>query len=331
MSSPEEPTGALARRAETKPPYDGVSPMSSALRSLAIGLVAVISVACTAAGASPSPASSDGADPSSSPRASGIAHADGKTDLVLRLRYVGGFAPQSARFLDIPAISVYGDGTVIVPGPQILIYPGPALPNLQQATITPAGMQTLLEAAREAGLFGPDAHYDLGGIMDASSAEFILVAEGRTHTISAYALMEGGGTPPDSDPAVVEARTKLARFQEQLGYLKGLLGADLGTWSAYDAEALQLLVTPGAPVNDQGLVQEPIAWPLATPLVAFGTSLTDLMEGQRCGVVGGADVQTLLPLLQEANWLTPWTSEDAAFGIAVRPLLPGEEGCIPTR
>lgn len=305
--------------------------MSSALRPLAVALVAVISVACTAAGASPSPAPSDGADPSSSPVASGTGYSDGKTDLVLRLRYVGGFAPQSARFLDLPSISVYGDGTVIVPGPQVLIYPGPAMPNLQQATITPAGMQTLLEAAREAGLFGPDAHYDLGGIMDASSAEFTLIAEGRTHTISAYALMEGGGTPPDSDPTVVEARAKLARFQEQLGNLEGLLGADLGPWSGYDADAIQLLVSPGAPANDQGLVQEPIAWPLATPLVAFGTSLTELMEGQRCGVVAGADVQAILPLLQDANWLTPWTSEGAAFGIAVRPLLPGEEGCMPTR
>jgi hypothetical protein len=305
--------------------------MSPALRPLAVALLAVVSVACSAAGASPSPTPSDGADPSTSPGASGTTYSDGKTDLVLRLRYVGGFAPQSARFLDLPSISVYGDGTVIVPGPQILIYPGPAMPNLQQATITPAGMQTLLEAAREAGLFGPDAHYELGGIMDASSAEFTLVAEGRTHTISAYALMEGGGTPPDADPAVVEARAKLARFQEQLGNLEGLLGAELGTWSGYEAEAIQLLVTPGAPVNDQGLVQEPIAWPLATPLVAFGTSLADLMEGQRCGVVDGPDLQAVLPLLRDANSLTPWTSEDAAFGIAVRPLLPGEEGCIPTR
>jgi hypothetical protein len=34
-----------------------------------------------------------------------------------------------------------------------------------------------------------------------------------------------------------------------------------------------------------------------------------------------------MPLLATANWLTPWTDDGASFGIAVRPLLPGEEAC----
>jgi hypothetical protein len=255
----------------------------------------------------------------------------GATDLVLRFRYVGGFAPPSAHLMDLPVVSVYGDGTVIVPGPQIMIYPGPALPNLQRAAITLAGMQVLLTAARDAGLLGPDAQYDLGGIMDASTAEFTLNAEGRVHIVSAYALMEGGGRepelPPDTDPAVADARAKLSLFQGQLGSLEALLDTEIEPWTTFEPDSVQLLVTAGAPDDGQGLVQEPIAWPLDADLATFGDALPTLMESQRCGAVDGVDLETLWPLLGQANALMPWTDGDAAFGIAVRPLLPAETGC----
>ena len=290
--------------------------MSTRLAGLAVSIVTLTLAACSVAGSSPS----------GSNEPAGIDYPTSSSDLVLRLRYVGGFVAPAAHLVDLPVISVYGDGTVIVPGPQIAIFPGPALPNLQRATITPTGMQVLLEAARDAGLLGPDAHYDLGGIMDASSAEFKLNADGRLHTVSAYALMESNGAPQGSDAAVAEARAKLARFQAQLGSLEGLLGGELGGWSAYEAERVQLLVSAGAPDN-QGLAQQPIAWPLSTPLATFGEALPDLFQGQRCGVVEGGDVDLLMPLLQKANALTPWTDDDAAYGMIVRPLLPGEAGC----
>jgi hypothetical protein len=260
-----------------------------------------------------------------------ISHPTGATDLVLRLRYVGGFAPPSAHLMDLPMVSVYGDGTVIVPGPQIMIYPGPTLPNLQRATITPAGMQVLLAAAREAGLLGPDAQYGLEGIMDASTAEFTLNAEGRVHTVSAYALMEGEGRSPEapgsSDPAVADARAKLSLFQGQLGSLEALLDKEIGPWTPFQPDVVQLLITAGPPDDGQGLAQAPVAWPLDADLATFGDALPTLMEGQRCGVVAGADLETLWPLFGEASALTPWTDGDAAFGIAVRPLLPAETGC----
>jgi len=294
--------------------------MSSRLACLAISILALVLSACSVAGSSPSGSSGP----------AGIAYPTGASDLVLRLRYVGGFVAPAAHLVDLPVISVYGDGTVIVPGPQIAIFPGPALPNLQRATITPAGMQLLLEAARDAGLLGPDAHYDLGGIMDASSAEFTVNADGSVHTISAYALMESSGSPQGQDAAVAEARSKLARFQAQLGSLEGLLGGELGSWSPYEADAVQLLVSAGAPDN-QGLGQLPIAWPLSTPLATFGEALPDLFQGQRCGVVTGDDVALLMPSLQKANALTPWTDGGTAYGLIVRPLLPGEEGCQATQ
>ena len=304
--------------------------MSSSLRFLAIALVALLAAACTAAGAGPSSSPSGSSGPSASPGATGILYPTGAGDLVVRLRYVGGLVAPAAHLVQIPVISVYGDGTVIVTGPQIAIYPGRALPNLQRATISPVGMQILLEAARDAGLLGLDAHYDLGGIMDAATAEFIVNADGLIHTVSAYALMEAGGSPEGTDPAVAAARAKLALFQGQLGSLEALLDTALGEWSPYEADAVQLLVSTGAPDDGQGLSQKPIAWPLSTPLADFGTALPALMQGQRCGVVSGDDLDQLMPLIATANTLTPWTDDGASFGIAVRPLLPAEKGCPTT-
>jgi hypothetical protein len=298
--------------------------MRSPRRLVAVPLVTLLVAGCSVAGGGAS------SSPSGSPSPTGIAYPTGPADLVLRLRWVGGFAPAAYHLVSLPVISIYGDGTVIVPGPQIDMYPGPAVPNLQRATITPAGMQVLLEAAGEAGLLGPDAHYDLGGIMDASTAEFTLNADGRTHTVSAYALMEGGGSPEGTDPAEAAARAKLSLLQGQLGSLEALLDTEIGAWTEYQADAVQLIVTPGAPDDGQGLAQTTIAWPLADDLAAFGAPLPALMPGQRCGVVSGGDVEVLRPLLATANALTPWTDDGASYGIAVRPLLPAEPGCPTT-
>ncbi len=296
--------------------------MSSRRPLVSITLVALVAAACSVA-----PGASS-ASPSPSPTAPGIVHPTGPRDLVLRLRYVGGFAPPSVHLQSLPVNTVYGDGTVMMPGAQFEIYPGPALPNLQRATITPAGVQILLEAARDAGLLGPDAFYDLGGIADASTAEFTVNADGRVHVIKAYALMEGGETvQPGTDPAVVEARAKLAAFRAKLGNLEALLGPELGPWAQYEPDAVQLLVRGGAPDDGQGVAQEPIAWPLATPLAGFGTTHPTLFQGERCGVVRDGDLDLLMPLIQKANALTPWTDRGDSYGITVRPLLPDEAGC----
>ena len=321
-----EPVGVVARRpADTsESSLHGAKTMTSPTRILGTLLLGLALAACSVAGGGASPS------PSASANSAGITYPTGSDDLVVRLRYVGGFAPPSAHMLGLPVISVYGDGTVLVPGAVPAIYPGPALSPLQLATITPAGMQVLLEAAREAGLLGPDAHYDLGGIMDATSSEFTVNAEGSVHTVSAYALFESGGRDPQNpgaDPAVMEARAKLLTFQNQLANLEALLGPDVGDATPYVPTALQLLVTDGAPVDEQALGQEPIAWPLDAPLADFGEAMPSLIMGERCGVASGSDAEKLIPLAQAANTLTPWTDGDGVFGIAFRPLLPGEPGC----
>ena len=62
------------------------------------------------------------------PGAGGIDHSTAADDVLVRLSYEGGFVPVEWTYTNFAFYSLLGDGTLIVPGAQIEIYPGPALP-----------------------------------------------------------------------------------------------------------------------------------------------------------------------------------------------------------
>jgi hypothetical protein len=285
-------------------------------RSIALCLVPLLLGACSAA-ASISPSPSMGGN---------MGHPSGARDLVLRYETTGGFVPREALLGRYPTVSVYGDGTVITEGPQIAIYPGPALPNLIATKLTEAGLQRLLAFAAQAGLLGPDAQFDAIGIADAGTAQFTVVAEGTRHTISAYALNESQDR--GLAPAVAAQRARLRAFVSRLNDLRGALGAgEVGAEAPYRFTAVRLFVQPAVPPTD-GLIQPVIAWPLAIPLTTFGASAQP-GDGAalRCGVVSGADLEVLRPLLMRANQGSPWRSGGRNFSLTIRVLLPDESGC----
>ena len=47
----------------------------------------------------------------------------------------------------MPSFTLYGDGTVIVPGPVIQIYPGPAVTPLIRSKLSESQVQALLKRA----------------------------------------------------------------------------------------------------------------------------------------------------------------------------------------
>jgi hypothetical protein len=258
-------------------------------------------------------------------------HPTGSDELVLRIEDAGGFVPVTFNLTQMPTFSLFGDGTIVTVGPQILIYPGPALPNLLVTRLTEDGIQAVLSAAREAGLLDGDRAYGNDMIADASTTIFTTVAEGTTTTVSAYALGLGAddGLPADER----EARAKLVEFQMNLGDLASWLPASaiLERDVPYEIERLQIISQPydEAGVADPSLEQEPMSWPLTTPLASFGEPggiATPLPNG-RCGVVEGADAETLVAALEQANVLTPWESEGTLYALFPRPLLPDETGC----
>jgi hypothetical protein len=50
--------------------------------------------------------------------------------VVLRIEQSGGFVAVQYNLTRMPMLTLYGDGLYLTPGPQIEIYPGPALPAL---------------------------------------------------------------------------------------------------------------------------------------------------------------------------------------------------------
>ncbi len=59
--------------------------------------------------------------------------------MVLRIEQSGGFVAVQYNLTRMPMLTLYGDGLIVTPGPQIEIYPGPALPALAQQRLTPRG------------------------------------------------------------------------------------------------------------------------------------------------------------------------------------------------
>ncbi len=254
----------------------------------------------------------------------GFEHPTGSDELILRMNVGGGFVAPMYELARIPTWSLFGDGRVITEGPQVEIYPGPALPSVQVQTISEDGIQAILEEAEQAGLMGPDRDYSYHCIADAPTTTFTLYAEGQKHVTTAYALGEAQGPCQGADTS---ARAKLAAFQAELSDLSSWLPeGSVADQGQFQASEMRVYVQPYTGAPEQGLHQQAVDWPLTQPLSTFGEPTPELQD-LRCEVVGGSDLQTLLTDAEKANQLTPWQDGGARYSLIFRPLLPDEHGC----
>jgi hypothetical protein len=257
------------------------------------------------AGGSPSPATSS-AEPAAT---------DG---LVLRVETTGGFVSPSATVGRVPLVSIYADGRVIAEGPVAAIYPGPALPNLQEQRLDPTAVQDLVDQAMTAGVADTS---DLGTppIADATSTRITVVTASHTYVREAYALTETRSDNTGLTGAQQAARTKLGSLVDTLSGQ-----TEAGSDSVpYRPEAVAALAAPWSDPQD-GLTQPDIAWPgPALPGEPVG-GLPDLT----CVTATGDQAQSLLAAAVPANTATPWvTSDGARWTVSFRPLLPDESSC----
>ena len=247
----------------------------------------------------------------------------GSDELVLRVDLQGGFVPQEYLLASFPGFSLYGDGRILTQGPQIEIYPGPALPNVLVRQVRARAIERIVAAAVEAAL-DANARYDNASVADAGTTVFTLTVDGKTYTTSVYALgIEGTGVANPDDEA---ARRKIADFSQDLSDLPSWIPADeLGEEESYELDALRVFVRPYSDEGiDEQLVQVPKDWPLEDkPLATFG----ERGEFARCGTVTGADAQRVVAAAREANDLTPWISGGEEWRLIFRPLLPDESAC----
>ena len=292
--------------------------------------ISLIVAACV--NAAPSPTAAPTANPTAGPTATPVATpgypvATSPDKLILRIQTSGGFVAPGYLLTTMPSFALYGDGSIIVPGPVIQIYPAPLLPNLRVIRISAAEIQKIVAAADAAGLLGPDGSFDAVGIADAGTTEFTTVVAGKVHRISAYALSEAGGPGPATaeDPAIEAARAKLSAFWAKMTDLSTFLGRPVSDTEAYKPAGLRLFIRDAGPADPSQPTPQVRAWPLATDpsTVSQQTTVPDTM----CVALTGPDVATFTAAAANANGGTVWTFGKARYSVSVRPMFPNETGC----
>ena len=298
--------------------------------TLALGISLLVS-ACSA-GSGPG-----GSAPPAGDTGLAIEHPTG-SDLVVRMESGGGFVPREFVLGSLPAFTLLGDGRVITQGAQTMIFPGPALPSIQERRLSEAGIQQVLDFIRDTGLFGADAEY-MGAanvVADAPTTTFTVQAGGRTVTVSVYALgmfLEGEGAP--GLPAGEEvAHRRLQQLSDRLTMLERWLPDE--AWVApehtdYQPEAVRLYVrnADADPADPSGLEPDVRDWPLAEPLAEFGDEPSENSPDLRCGTIEGPDLEPALAELRSASQITRWRSGESVYVIIARPLLPDEPSECP--
>jgi hypothetical protein len=255
-------------------------------------------------------------------RTAAIAHPTGPNAVVLQVESGGGFVAPQATLGRIPGFTLYGDGSVIVPGPVPQISPGPAISPLLRSHLSERRVQTLLRSAQGAGLFarGQVSYGNMGtvGISDAPTTTVHLNAAGRKIVRSAYALGMTAGSSR-MPPAQAKARRALARFVAGLPH--GVAGA------RSVPRGVAVYVTPSSGPGQPGA--RPIVWPLASDLATAGRP-SAAGSSYRCLVVRGDETTRLLARLQSANDQSRWIVRGkpaTAYALVFRPLLPDERSC----
>lgn len=229
---------------------------------------------------------------------------------VLQVEVAGGFVPVGWDFANVPQLTVYSDGRAIVHGPQILIYPGPALPNLQEST---ADVDALVSAAQDAGLLADPPDYGQPMIADVPTTFVTLTVDGQTYAHAANALDIEVGSAADlgiTDEQMA-ARATLAEF---VATAQGLVAPDSEPLAI---EAFGFFAWPASETTDDGLEPELLPWPLDLPLA----------DASDCTLVEGSDAATLRETLASANQTTRFEDDGVTYDVFFRPLLPHETGC----
>jgi hypothetical protein len=239
------------------------------------------------------------------------------SDVALRVEYTGGFLTPAMIAGRMPIVTVYGDGRVVSQGPQIAIYPGPALPNVEVRQIDAATVTQLIDKAVAAGV-GKTADFGQPGVADAPTTRFTALTAAGHVTTEVYALVEAGESTGLTEQQTA-ARTK---FRDLYTELTGLPDKS-GTAKPYEPTALAAYATPWV-APDAALGNQPeVAWP--------GSELPGASLGQQlnlgCVTVTGDGVQKVLAAAAKANSATPWTSAGKRWNVIFRPLLPDESDC----
>lgn len=259
-----------------------------------------------------------------------ISHPSGD-DLVLRVEYSGGFVAPAFVLTSFPSFTLTGDGRVIVPGAQIDLFPGPALPAVNERKLTAAGIQTVLKELARTGLFGASVEYRgaQNVVADAADTVFTLHADGRDVTVTVYALgtLDPTGNTQGISAAELAAHRTLQQVVERLGNLDAWVPAGEwadSSWHPYQPGALRVVVrnADADPPDDTGVGNVLLDWPDSSDPAAFGEKTFD--GEHQCSVVTGQRAKDWYAALGTANQLTRFAKGEHRYEVTVRFQLPDE-------
>ncbi len=254
------------------------------------------------------------------PAAQGIQYSTGADEVVLKQSYEGGFMMQGAAFIFPPGLLVSGDGRLFVPGAQIEIYPGPLLSPVMVRTITPAGIEKLLQLADDAGLLAtpPDYAAEIN-VADVGNTVVQIGAKGETFVHSAFALgldIDAAGNQVDG---LTPQRAKLKKFVDLLSDYEKIVGSEnLGPEAPFEPTAYRFQAYTVEP--DVLAAQEPapeiVEWPASTGL--------QLADAAQCARLDAAAAGTIFA---DAKQNTYFTDGGVTYSLAVGRVLPGDPVC----
>ncbi|WP_250446466.1 hypothetical protein [Actinotalea sp. C106] len=252
---------------------------------------------------------------------------------VLQVREAGGYAPAGTDFRTMPQLTVYADGRAVRQGPQIAIYPPPALPNPRVFELPEEDVDAFVTAAREAGLLDGAPDYGQPLVADLPTTVVELRVDGETvrHEVPAFGFERfPEGAPAGTDDVPTEdllPTEDLGLTEEQMAAREvltevlAMVGERFGAGegASYDVTAFALLARAAVPGTvDDGLAPDTAPWPLAD------VGLSDLEE---CGLVAGEDAQVLADALADASTVTLFEQDGDLYEVWPRPLLPHETSC----
>jgi len=240
--------------------------------------------------------------------------------VLVQISYEGGFVPMEFIVNRVPSLTLFTDGTVITEGVVPAIFPGPAMPVMQQTSLDDSVVAEVLELIEIVGL--PDItelrnREAANFVADASETVVRYFDANGEHLFGVYALGIGG-PPGDNGTSVPDEVLTLGLLVDRLN-----TADSTGPSEPYEPVALQLaLLDP-----EQSFVDPQFANTLPWP---FGSLTIDDFAGNDfvgCATLDGADATAAVAALVEANSVTTYELDGEEHRIMVRPLLPGERPC----
>ena len=290
-------------------------------KTFALILLTALIAACGGTGPTasvdPTPAPSPNPSAQPSPQPSPV-----PGNFYLRAWYTQALPPVHT-FSWLPVLTIQDglviDGNVAVPA----IFPGPFLIVPIARPISDAGITTIVDEARRLGLLGDVTDFTGNGPMPGSRlGQLQLVVDGVT-----YNLTGNPDTPVGGDAEVGSAEA-FAAFWQELSFLDGWIGGELGQNIQYRPERVALLFTaPAQP--EPGLEQQLVTWPLPGSFETIGAEFPG-EPGARCVTLAGEDLDATLPQLLGANQLTVFHDEvDGQRSALAVVVVPGADSPCP--